>query len=153
MVIMTMHLSVMVFFDSLWLLSNGTWNHIDTSQQRSFEFSLCWQYVGLLSFEFDRFVKPIQYTNDVHTVACFIFVLQKRSQSNTCLSIEKMIMFDFHCWDMIVFLCCSIIHHLFCCGFTRTKFMDLCVIVLVAPLILTLCRACATMDALPKAIH
>ena len=91
------------FFDSLWLLSNGTWNHIDTSQQRSFEFSLCWQYVGLLSFEFDRFVKPIQYTNDVHTVACFIFVLQKHSQSNTCLSIEKMIMFDFHCRDMIVF--------------------------------------------------
>jgi hypothetical protein len=41
----------------------------------------------------------------------FQLCLLKCLQSITCLLIEKMIMFDFHCWDMIVSICCSITCH------------------------------------------
>ncbi len=46
-------------------------------------------------------------------------------------SVEKVIMFAFSCWDLIVSSFTGLLTFM-CCGFTRTKFMVLCFLVWVA---------------------
>ena len=46
-------------------------------------------------------------------------------------SVEKVIMFAFSCWDLIVSSFTGLLTFI-CCGFTGTKFMVLCFLVQVA---------------------